>query len=99
MNILKKAKENPKISITLIITILLNAYDLISANATILGIDTKTMAYMSLIISIISMVWKSIKPEQSVFSMMFKHVGTRPKNPPNDDDNDEDDNNNTITGG
>jgi len=82
MNILKEVKKSPKLTISFIVTVILNIYDLVSVNAELLGIPSKTMAQISLLVAVISMVWKYFKPEESAFKMLAKHVGTRPKDPP-----------------
>lgn len=85
MELLQNVKENPKITVGLILTVLTYIYDLLTVNSEILGIDAKTLTIIMLVINVISFVWdKFVNQEQSVFGVLKDHVGTRPKNPPRD---------------
>ena len=87
---MKLLKKNPKLSISVIITIILEIYSMISQSSEILGISSKTMALISLIVSVISLVWNQLKPDESVFKMAYRHVGSRPSTPPQDPNPDDD---------
>lgn len=83
MQILNTVKESPKLTLSLVLTILTYVYDLLSANAEILGISAKTLTIVFLIINVVSFVWKQfIDKEESAFTKLLKHVGTRPQDPP-----------------
>ena len=66
--------KNPKLTVSMIITILTTLYTLLVDNAAILNIDAGTLAIISFIISAISVVWKAIKPEESAFTMIAKSI-------------------------
>ena len=84
---MKILKNNPKLSLSVIVTLILSVYSLISQNAELLGIDTKTMAIISVIVSIVSLVWKQVRPEESLFTLAYKSIGGGGiKNPPKDDE-------------
>ena len=78
---MKQLKENPKLSISLIITLILEVWTLFSNNSELFNIQGETLAKISVIVSIISLVWKQVKPTESVFKMAFRHVGTRSSKP------------------
>ena len=79
---MKSFKESPKLTVSVIITLVLEIYTLVSSNAELLGIDSKLMATISLLVTVVSMVWKQVKPDESAFKMVARHVGTRPIDPP-----------------
>ncbi len=72
---MKILKENPKLSISVIITLVVEVYSLVSSNAELLGIESNTLAKISVIVSMISLVWKQVKPEESLFTMAYKSIG------------------------
>lgn len=83
MQILSTIKKSPKLTLSLVVTILTYIYDLLSANAEILGVSAKTLTIIFLMINVISFIWKQfIDEEESAFTKLFKHVGTRPHDPP-----------------
>lgn len=81
---MKILRESPKLSLSVIVTLILSIYAIVSENSELLGIDTKTMAIISVIVSIVSAIWKVVSPKESVFkkASLIAHVGTRPLDPP-----------------
>ena len=73
--------KNPKSTISIIISIVLVAYQTLVDNAELLGISVKLLEIISLFITGISLIWKNKLPEESVFTLAAKHIGTRPKKP------------------
>lgn len=66
--------KNPKLTVSMIITILTSLYSLLSDNAEILNIEAGTLAIISTIITAISIVWKALKPDESAFTMVAKSI-------------------------
>ena len=71
----------PKLTVSTIITILTYGYSVLRDNADIFGINSNTLTAIFLIITFISFVWKQFDPQESVFTKVSKHIGTRPKKP------------------
>ena len=83
MNLLVKVSKNKKITWSLVLTIITYIYELLGDNAEILGISTKTLTIVFLVINVISFVWdKYVSQEESAFKMLKRHIGPRPPKPP-----------------
>lgn len=73
--------NNPKTTISAIISLLLLANQLLTDSAEVIGMNSKTLAIISLIITFISLAWKQVRPDESLFTLVARHIGTRPKKP------------------
>jgi len=62
--------KNPKLTVSIIITILTTLYSMMETNAEVLNIDAKTLSIVSLVITAISMIWKNLSPNESLFAMV-----------------------------
>ena len=71
---MKILKENPKLSVSVVVTLLLEVWTLISTNPELIGIGGKTLAKISLIVSIISLIWNQFKPNESAFKVAYKRI-------------------------
>ena len=71
---MKILKENPKLSVSVVVTLLLEVWSLISTNPELIGIGGETLAKISLIVSIISLIWNQFKPSESVFKVAYKRI-------------------------
>ena len=79
---MKQLEQSPKLTISFIATVLFGVWNIIQENAEVLNISVDTIAKISILITIISYVWKQFNPEESAFTVLAKHIGIRPKNPP-----------------
>lgn len=77
-------KQSPKLTISFIATVLLGVWNIVKANAEVFNISVDAVAKISILITIISYVWKQLNPEESAFTMLAKHIGIRPKKTPKD---------------
>lgn len=81
---MKQLKQSPKLTISFIITLVFGTWNIIKANAEVFNISVDTIAKISILITIISYVWKQFNPEESAFTLVAKHIGIRPKKAPKD---------------
>lgn len=77
-------KQSPKLTISFIATVLFGVWNIVKSNAEVFNISVDTVAKISILITIISYVWKQFNPNESAFTMIAKHIGIRPKKAPKD---------------
>lgn len=77
-------KQSPKLTISFILTLLLGVWNIFKSNAEVFNISVDTVAKISILITIISYVWKQFNPDESAFTLVAKHIGIRPKKAPKD---------------
>ncbi len=73
--------KNPKLTLSIVMIIVTILFNTLSDNAELFNISGKTLMIISIIITAVSMIWKSLKPDESLFTSVSKHIGTRPKKP------------------
>ena len=78
---MNKIQKNPKVSVSVIVTLILSIWSVIESNSELFGLGTKTLSIIGVIVSIVSLIWNTVKPEESVFKTLYRHVGTRPSIP------------------
>ena len=87
MSIKQKVFKNPKITVSLVMTIVTALYSIFGEYAALAGFSTKTIAIVSMAVMVLSLLYDKFYDEkESVFGKGYKaykdHIGTRPKNPP-----------------
>lgn len=64
MNILKSAKKNPGTTVLAVITAITNVWNLVSENAELFGIGSKTLAIGSLVLTVAMMVYNQFTNQE-----------------------------------